>query len=86
MRITSRNGFKRLKKIFDIADAASAQDESIESVVIIKRLPRFDKGPKDISRLKSDLSDYGNQVYDQQFMKRGRPEKGGIVELDLKCS
>ena len=37
-------------------------------------------------KLKSDLSEYGNQVYDQLFLKRGRPGKIRIVELDLKCS
>ena len=82
--------FKKVEKdsikLFDVAEAALAQDEAIENVIIIKRLPRFDKASEDIRRLKSDLSEYGNQVYDQQFIKRGRPGKIKIVELDLKCS
>ena len=72
--------------LFDIAEAAIAQDETIKNVVIIKRLPRFDDAGKETRKLKSDLSEYGNQVYDQLFLKRGRPGKIRIVELDLKCS
>ena len=54
--------FKKVEKdsikLFDVAEAALAQDETIENVIIIKRLPRFDKASKDIRRLKSDLSEY----------------------------
>ena len=36
--------------------------------------------------MRSDLSEFANSVYDQVWIKRGRPEKIQIVELDLKCS
>ena len=85
--------FKKIEedstKLIDIAEAALAQDEKIEKVVIMKRLPRFDDvpgAPDELSTIRSDLSEYGNSVYDQLLLKRGRPGKIQIVDIDLKCS
>ena len=55
-------------------------------MVIVKRLARFDKASNEIRKIRSDLSEYGNSVYDQILLKRGRPEKIQIVDFDLKCS
>ena len=53
--------FKKVEKdsmnLFDIAEAAIAQDETIKNVVITKRLPRFDNAAKEKRKLKSDLSE-----------------------------
>ena len=49
-------------------------------------MPRFDDTSKEIRKIRSDLSEYGNFVYDQIWLKRGRPDKIQIVELDIKCS
>ena len=82
--------FKKIENasatLFDVAQSAIGQDDTIEKVVIVKRLPRFDDTSKEIRKIRSDLSEYGNSVYDQIWLKRGRPNKIQIVELDIKCS
>ena len=82
--------FKKVEKdstnLFNIAQDAIAQDSDIGKVVILKRLPRYDNMPKEIRKMRSDLSEYGNQVYDQLMLRTGHPSKIQIMELDLKCS
>ena len=82
--------FRKVEKdstnLFNIAQDALAHDKNIKKVVILKRLPRYDNVPNEISKIKSDLSEYGNRVYDQLMLRRGRPSKIQILELDLKCS
>ena len=72
--------------LFNIAQDALANDKHIKKVVILKRLPRYDNVPDEISKIKSDLSEYGNQVYDQIMLRRGHPSNIQIIELNLKCS
>ena len=49
--------FKKIKNysatLYDVAQSAIGQDDTIEKVVIVKRLPRFDDTSKEIR--KSDL-------------------------------
>ena len=82
--------FKKIEEasttLIDVAESAITQDNTIEKVVIVKRLARFDKASNEIRKIRSDLSEYGNSVYDQILLKRGRPEKIQIVDFDLKCS
>ena len=68
--------------LFDIAEDALKHASNLKKVVIIKRLPRFDRSRDDILGIKSQLSKYGNNCYDQQYIKRGRPENIRIVELN----
>ena len=68
--------------LFDIAEDAIKHSSNLKKVVIIKRLPRFDRSRDDILGIKSQLSKYGNNCYDQQYIKRGRPENICIVELN----
>ena len=73
------------KKLFKIAEEALVKNENIKKVIIVKRLPRFDRGSKDILQIKSQLSEYGNVTYDQMWQKRGSPEKIQVVHIDMNC-
>ena len=54
-------------------------------MVILKRLPRFDRSATDLINIKSNLSEFANMVYDQLWIQRGCPERIHIVELGLGC-
>jgi hypothetical protein len=68
--------------LFDVAEDALKHNSNLKRVVIVKRLPRFDRSRDEILGIKSQLSKYGNNCYDQQFIKRGRPDNIDIIELD----
>ena len=70
--------------LFSIAEEAIARDENLK-VVIVKRLPRFDRTSTDMLGIKSQLSKFVNHVYDQLWLKRGSPDRISIVELGLDC-
>jgi hypothetical protein len=54
-------------------------------VIIVKRLPRYDRSSKDIIAIKSKLSIFANQVYDQLWLKHVSPARILLVELPLGC-
>ena len=85
-----REWFKKVEdtseKLFDIAENALRKNRNIEKVIIVKRLPRFDRGSDDILQMKSKLSEFGNTCYDQLWRKRGSPENIKIVNIDLQVS
>ena len=72
-------------KLFKIAEDAIEKAPNM-NVVIVKRLPRFDRASNDIIGIKSQLSTYANSIYDQLWLKKGSPGNIHIVEVDLKCS
>ena len=67
--------------LFNVAENALKQSESLKRVIIIKRLPRHDRSRDDILGIKSQLSEYANTCYDQLWLRNGRPENISIVEL-----
>ena len=70
------------KEIFQIAEGAVRNDPKLQ-VVIVKRLPRFDKGSDDILGVKPTLSSFGNGVFDRLWMKAGCPQSIKILEVNL---
>jgi hypothetical protein len=52
-------------------------------VLIVKRLPRYDRGPKDVKKIRSDLSAFANSVV---WLRRGSNSTIKFVELNLGCS
>ena len=74
------------KNLFDIATEALEKSEKLKKILIIKRLPRYDRSSSDLLGIKSQLSKYANSVYDQLWLKKGSPENIQIVDLDLECS
>ena len=73
------------KNLFAIAEDAITKDSTL-NVIIVKRLPRFDRASKDILGIKSQLSKFANQAYDQLWLKQGSPSRIHIIELELGCS
>ena len=85
-----KDWFKKVEndsaKLFDVALDALSKNNGIEKVVIVKRLPRYDRSSSDILKIKSELSEFANRAYDQIWQKMGSPENIQIVHIDLKCS
>ena len=52
-------------------------------VIILKRLPRYDRSSQDILGIKAKLSLFANATYDRLWEKLGNPENIQIVELQL---
>ena len=75
------------KNLFKIAEEAIKKKPSL-NVIIVKRLPRYDRSSQDIIGIKSKLSTFANSVYDQLWIKHGCPSNIKIVELKLNsdCS
>jgi hypothetical protein len=71
--------------LFDIAEEAIKNNPHLQ-VVIVKRLPRYDRGSADLLKIKSKLSEFGNSVYNQVWIKRGCPSNIRIVEIEFGCS
>ena len=75
---------KSSENLFSIAEDAIAGDCNL-NVIIVKRLPRFDRKSKDMLGIKSKLSKFANHVYDQLWLKRGSPTRIHVVDLNLDC-
>ena len=73
------------KNLFNIAREA-LNTKNVKKVIIIKRLPRYDRSGADLIGVKSQLSKYANSVYDQLWIKEGSPENIQIMDLDLEGS
>ena len=73
------------KNLFTLAEEAVGKNPNL-NVIIVKRLPRYDRSSRDIIGIKSQLSTYANSIYDQLWLKKGSPGNIHIVEVDLKCS
>ena len=76
---------KSSEDLFEIAEDATKDNPNMK-VIIIKRLPRFDKGSADLMNIKAKLSEYGNSAYEQIWLRRGSPANISIVDLALDCS
>ena len=70
------------KNLFKIAEEAVKSKPGLK-VVIVKRLPRFDRSSQDILGIKAILSKYANSIYDQLWTKSGSPQNIKIEELIL---
>ena len=57
----------------------------MKKVIIIKSLPRYEFRYNDPFSLKSDLNDFGNDVYDKLWKEEGRPKDIEIVNLGMEC-
>ena len=68
--------------LFKVAEDAVEADPDL-NVVIVKRPQRFDRSSSDMLGIKSKLSEFGNQVYDQLWLRKGSPEKIHMIEIDL---
>ena len=78
--------FRKVEKdssnLFSVAEAALKQSKGLKKVIIIKRLPRFDRSRDDILGIKSQLSNYANMCYDQIWLRKGQPENIVIASLN----
>ena len=81
------NWFKKVeqtsKRIFQLAENSVKMNSNMQAV-IVKHLPRFDKGADDILNVKPSLSAYANTIYDQCLLKAKNPQNIKLIEVDLK--
>ena len=81
-----KDWFKKVEKdsieLYKIAEEASKRKKNLK-VIIVKRLPRFDRASQDIIGIKTELSNFANTVLDQEWIKQGRPSHIQIVEMQL---
>ena len=68
--------------IFTIAEDAVAIDSSL-NVIIVKRFPRYDKPSSDILGIKSQISNYANNVVGQLWLKQESPSRIYVIDLEL---
>ena len=68
--------------LMKIAEECTAANPNLR-VVIVKRLPRFDRRSKDILGIKSKLSEFGNSFYDQLLIKSDYSYRIHLAELNL---
>ena len=70
------------RNIFNLAEEATKYNPEID-VVIVKRLPRFDPHSSDPIGIRSKLTKFGNELYDQLWFKAGGPKNIHITNLDM---
>ena len=63
--------------LFNVAENALKKSTDLQKVIIIKRLPRYDRSRDDILGIKAQLSEY-----DQLWVKRGCPANILITKLN----
>ena len=79
-----RNVEVNSKEVFKIAEDATRVNKDI-NVVIVKRYPRFDSVYDDPIGIKKELSNFANQVYDHEFLRKGSPSNIHIIDVPLSC-
>ena len=67
------------KQTFDIALNSIKNNPHLQKVVLVKRPPRFD------SPIAAHLSDFGNNVLDDLWMRNNCPLKIVIKQMDIEC-
>ena len=65
---------KNAKEIVDIANCVLKKNPE-KKVILIKRLPRYDRSSNDIIGIKTQLSTFANTALDQAWTKIGKPKK-----------
>ena len=73
------------ENIMTLAKQSIDENPFLKGVVIMKRTPRYDPEEIDPYAIKSKLSNYGNNLYDQIWQRMGCPDKIIIGENNLTC-
>ena len=71
------------KNVFSIAEEAIKKKPDLK-VIILKRLPRFDRSSQDLIGIKSQLSTFANSAYDHLWVKLGSPKNIQVVEANMQ--
>ena len=70
------------KNLFKIAEDAIEKKPDLK-IVILKRLPRFDRSSQDIIGIKAKLSTFANNVYDQLLLQSNYSSNIHVTELQF---
>ena len=65
--------------LYQLAEKSLAENPSLKKVIILKRIFRCD------DNVKESLSQYANSVYDELWLRRGRPSGIYIADQKLQC-
>ena len=81
--------FEKVKKsseaLFEIAEKVTEKNPKIK-VIIMKCLPRFDRTSADLLKIKAQLSEFGNSIYQQLWYKKGYPTNIHVAAFELGCT
>ena len=72
-------------KLYSIAEKSLEENPTLEQVIILKRIFRCDPKNRDPLGMKSQLSEYGNNLLDELWMTRGCPQNIKIEKQALEC-
>ena len=73
---------KDSENLFNLALKMTEEHKHMK-IIILKRLPRFDTKAQDPTSIKSRLSVFANNVYDQLYFKSGCPSNIKVADLNL---
>ena len=71
--------FLSSKHTFDLAINSIKNNPNLRKVVIVKRPTRFD------SKIAANLSEFGNSVYDDLWMRYNCPRQIVVTKMDVEC-
>ena len=72
--------YSSTKKMFDLAQNSLKNNPNLKKVVLVKRPPRFD------SKIAAHLSEFGNNILDDLWMRRNGPKNIVISKQVLESS
>ena len=72
------------KEVLKIAEDVIKERDDIE-VVILERLPRYDRAEEDPEMIKKELTNFANKVYQHEMFKKATPNNLHVVDIKLDC-
>ena len=72
-------------KMFNLAQSSLKNNKSLQRVIIIKSLPRYEPKNVDTNSIKSNLNQFGNSIYNNLWMESGCPSNIIIKDQHMDC-
>jgi hypothetical protein len=72
-------------KMFHLAEKSLKENPSLNKIIILKSLPRYDPLAVDPSGIKAKLNQLGNTFFTSMWMESGCPENIVIEDQHLEC-
>ena len=69
---------KTSQKMYTLAENSLKNNPSLEKIIIVKQLPRYD------NKVKADLADFANHILEQEWIKNGCNKKIVIAKQKIE--
>ena len=73
------------EKLYNLAEKSIEQNDSLQKIIILKRMFRCDIEMNGQKQMLQKLSEYGNRVLEDTWLSRGCPDNIAIVGQGLEC-